>query len=201
MALLNPDWNQARPSFNEVREMCRHIRLKAVVLPKEPFQKFLSSLRESHSNGGAYLVAFDVGADPVFDWYASRNRLWDERLLEFLMAHSAIREGLSELAIPENPQIEKGFSMESQFILGGTLAGILYQGGAYWQATGDGRSEHSLAMEVCDAMFGLRFGEVTCNCNADPWTPWFCGIAWDLTAVVFDRRERRLWILAVTDTD
>ena len=147
------------------------------------------------------MVAFDVGADPVFDWYASRNRLWDERLLEFLMAHSAIREALSELAIPENPQIEKGFSMESQFILGGTLAGILYQGGAYWQATGDGRSENRLAMEVCDAMFGLRFGEVTCNFNADPWTPWFCGIAWDLTAVVFDRRERRLWILAVTDTD
>jgi hypothetical protein len=201
VALLIPDWNQARPGFTEVREMCRHIRLNAAVLPEEPFQKFLSSLRESHSNGGAYLVAFDVGSDPTFDWYASRNRLWDERLLEFLMAHSAIRTALNELAIPENPQFEKGFSMENAFTLEGTLAGILYHGGAYSQAQGDGRSEHHLAMKICDAMFGLRFGEITCNFNADPWTPWFHGIAWDYTAVVFDCRERRLWILAVTDTD
>jgi hypothetical protein len=201
MSLLCPDWNQARPNPDEVRQMCRRIRLDAVALPEEPFERFLSTIRESHSNGGAYLVAFDVGPDPVFDWYASRNRLWDERLLESLMGHSAIRTALNELAVPETPQIERGFSMENQFALDGTLASILYHGGAYSQAKGDGSSEHRLAVQVCNAMFGLRFGEVICNFNGDAWTPWFGGVAWDITAIVFDRRERRLWILAVTDTD
>jgi len=35
----------------------------------------------------------------------------------------------------------------------------------------------------------------------DTWTRWFHGIAWDWTSVLFDRRFRNLWILAVTDTD
>jgi len=91
--------------------------------------------------------------------------------------------------------------MFDQFLLDGTLAHVLYQGGAYHKPQGDGRAEKTFALEVCDAMFGLRYGEILCNPNYDAWTPWFRGIAWDLTIVVFDCRTRRIWLLAITDTD
>jgi hypothetical protein len=60
---------------------------------------------------------------------------------------------------------------------------MLYYGGAYSEATGNGRNEKQFELEVWDAMFGLRYGEIICGANYSAWTPWFKGIAWDLTAL------------------
>ena len=91
--------------------------------------------------------------------------------------------------------------MSNQFLFDGALTQALYQGGAYHKAQGDGREEKTFSLEVCDAMFGLRFGEVSYYVTYDAWTPWFGGIAWDLIAVLFDRRVRKIWVTAITDTD
>jgi len=199
--LLEPDWAQPRPTFIDVQDMCQRLQLEPITLPLEPFDKFLAALRTSHDNGGAHLVAFDVGPDLIFDWYASRNRLAEERLLDSLLNHSAIRQALADVLVPSSTKPESGLVLSEQFILDCKIAGILYDRGAYGQARGDGRTEKAFAIELCDAMFGLRFGEVSCYMSYEAWTPWFKGIAWDLTAIVFDRRMRKLWILAVTDTD
>jgi hypothetical protein len=201
MDLLVPDWNQPRPGIKDVLEMCRRIELKRSSIPNEPFDTFLSAVRKRYDNGGVYLSLFEVGTDSVFDWFASRNRLWDDRLLDWLVLHPTIAKALPELQIPVEPKEGTGFGMFDQFLFDGTLANMLYHGGAYSQATGNGRAEKEVALQVCDAMFGLRYGEINCNLNYDAWTPWFKGIAWDLTAVVFDRRFRKLWMLTATDTD
>jgi hypothetical protein len=104
--LLEPDWLQARPTFTEVREMCRIIYLEQVELPAAPYSEFLRTLRESHSNGGAHLVAFRVLPNSVFDWYASRNRLVEEDL---------------HLRIPET-KTATGLVMADPFLLDGRLA-------------------------------------------------------------------------------
>lgn len=185
--------------------MWARVALTRVNLPSEPFAKFIEKVRKSHDYGGAYLAAFDVRPDPVFDWYASRNRLSEDGVLEGFVTHSVVREALPELLIPISVQpsntCNSGFRMFDQFLLDGTLANMLYQRGAYHKSQGDGRAEKKLALEVCDAMFGLRYGEILCNPNYDAWTPWFQGVAWDLTIVAFDRRTRRIWLLAATDTD
>lgn len=82
-------------------------------------------------NGGAYLKVFQVGPDLVFDWFASRNRLWDERLLDWLVLHPTIAQSFPELLIPDSPRGEKGFGMFDPFLLDGTFASLLYHGGAY----------------------------------------------------------------------
>jgi hypothetical protein len=116
-----------------------------------------------------------------------------------------IRESLPEVRIPASPPSpstgDSGFRFFDQFLLQGTFAHLLYYGGAYTLQHGDGRAENQIALEVCEAMFGLRYGEICCCPNYDRWTPWFRGIAWDVTIVVFDGRTRMMWILAVTDTD
>jgi hypothetical protein len=56
-------------------------------------------------------------------------------------------------------------------------------------------------MEFCEALFGQRYEDVCLYTSCEPWTPWFAGIAWDWTALLFDKRDRALWILAVTDED
>src|SRR5512143_417276 len=83
--ILEPDWTQPRPTFADVRAMTLRIDLNRVTLPENPFSDFLGRLRESHSNGGAYIEAFDVLPDNVFDWFASRNRLEEEELIDTLV--------------------------------------------------------------------------------------------------------------------
>jgi hypothetical protein len=50
-------------------------------------------------------------------------------------------------------------------------------------------------------MFDLRFGEVNRYTSPEMWIPWFYGIEWDSSDVILDRRLRRLWLIAITDTD
>jgi hypothetical protein len=177
--------------------MCSRITVNRVELRSEAIDKCLERVRLSHSNGGAHLSAFAVGPDLVFDWFASRNRLSDEGLIDKLIVHAAIRGALPQIQIPES-KVETGLEMGDPFLFDGKLANVLYNGGAYTTANGDGRRDKELALQVCDAIFGLRFGELSLLESFQPWTPWFKGIAWDLTVVLFDRRLRRLSILAIT---
>ncbi len=64
---------------------------------------------------------------------------------------------------------------------------------------GNGRAEYERAVATCDELFQLRFAEITVDVSYDAWTPWFHGIAWDTTMLIFDKRSRNLWLLAVTD--
>ncbi len=198
--LLEPDWAQERPRAEEVQLMCRRIGLSSVNLPKEPFRRFLYQLRQSHDAGGAHLAAFDVSTDRTFDWFASRNRLTEDTLIDSLVVHPTIRGALPDLSIPER-EVQIGLSPADPFLLDGRFAHCLYSGGAYWEPKGSGGNDKALAMDVCEAMFGLRYGEVSLAESSKAWTPWFHGIAWDLTEVVFDRRLRRLWLFAITDLD
>jgi hypothetical protein len=201
LKLLEPDWNQAKPNWDEAIEMCSRVQLTQVLPTNEPFKVFAESINNSHRNGGLQLAGFEVGFNIVFDWFASRNRLTEFDVLDRLLVRPTIREAIPDLAIPESFADGTGFALSTSFTLDGDFAHSLYHGGAYHKQTGDGRMEKELAVRVCDAMFGLRYGEVNRYTSSQMWTPWFRGIAWDRSDVLFDRRLRRLWIVAMTDTD
>jgi hypothetical protein len=180
--------------------MCERLSMIRAELPADALDRFLKQVRTSHSNGGAHVAAFAVGPDAIFDWFASRNRLCDDDLINHLIVHPAVREALPDIEIPVS-NAKTGLESGDPFLLDGRLARILYSGGAYTTEAGDGRDAKVLAIDLCDAMFGLRFGEVSLLESFDAWTPWFKGIASDITAVLFDRRLRQLTIIAITDTD
>jgi len=122
--------------------------------------------------------------------------------------HGPVDPGLAVYGVGEDFEVGQSefdgdFRATSSFLLDGELAQKLYYGGAYSSAKreSDGRAEKESALAFCDALFGLRFSEVDYYATHNAWTPWFGGIAWDWTAVLFDRRSRALSILAVTDTD
>ncbi len=138
-ALLEPDWSQATPTHSEVQEMCRRMEVQEVSLSPAPFTAFLKTLRESHSKGGAQLVAFRVRPNPVFDWYASRHRLTEDGLLDTLLTRDSVRAAIPELRIPES-KVATGLAMADPFLFDGRLAHCLFHGGAYSTTSGDGRS-------------------------------------------------------------
>ncbi len=211
MQRLVPDWNQSRPTWTETAAMCRGIELIDVPLTAAPFEEILESLRSSRPNGGAFLCAFLISPDKTFDWFASRNRLTEDGILASILSHSEVRNRVPSLMIADleqraNPSSHPltdvhNFSMESPFLFDGRLAESLHVGGAYSIPEGDGRAEKQLALDFCEAAFALRFGDLLSYVNFGPWTPWFHGMAYDWTSVLFDLELRNLWILAVTDTD
>ena len=213
MNLLVPVWEQPKPSFQDVQVMCRQVGLAFLEAQPASVTDALASLRESHSNGGALFARFFVGDSPTFDWFASRNRLAEFDILPSLLRRKEVRVRLPELQIPLEPASDavaracsiatvEGFKMESSFLFDGHLAQALYAGGAYGpKLRQDAKQAKRLALAVCDDLFEQRFSEITIFNNYDPWTPWFHGIAWDWTTVIFDCRKRTLSLLAVTDTD
>jgi hypothetical protein len=213
MTLLNPVWEQPKPSFDEAQVMCSHVGLAFDEARPDSLMKALESLRESHSNGGAVFASFCVADSRIFDWFASRNRLAEFEILPSLLRREEVRVRLPELQIPADASAGScsrscsiatvdGFKMDSPFLFDGHLARTLYAGGAYTTKSRlDAKQTKQLALAVCDDLFEQRFSEITLFNNYDAWTPWFHGIAWDWTAFLFDRRKRTFSILAVTDTD
>lgn len=193
--------------------MCSQVVLTPVAIEAESIAKVLSSIRASHSNGGAFLKAVRVGDSGVFDWFASRNRLLEYEIMPLLLHRSEIRDLLPELSIradlvyPNETDActlssSGGFKFDNPFLLDGQLAQNIFAGGAYAPATTiDGRTAKRLAMDFCEAVFDQRYEDVCLFTSYQAWTPWFAGIAWDWTGILFDRRKRTLWILAVTDED
>lgn len=201
MALLSPDWERPRPSRTAVQENIARLPITPVVVESSVLERFISQIRASHDQGGAHLVAFEIAPDPVFDWFASRSRLAEEGLLDCVFTRSVVQQVLPDLFRGKKSKTVTGLTWQDPFFTDGLVAGILHRGGAYSNATGDGRSEKALALEVCDAIFGLRFGEISCYISGKPWSPWFKNVAWDVTGVLFDKRYRKLWVFVVTDTD
>jgi hypothetical protein len=212
MELLNPDWNQEKPTFDQSRAMCEQVHLELRSLSDPRVDVVLDRIRETHVNGGAFFASIHIGSNRDFDWFASRNRLLEFGILRQLLGRAEVRSGLPALEIQASPSDDaasetcsladdSGFQMTSSFLFDGQLAQVLYGGGAYTRGSGDGRIEKESSLAFCDAVFGLRFSEVSHFSSHGAWTPWFEGIAWDWTAILFDRRSRALSILAVTDTD
>lgn len=213
MSLLEPNWSQDKPSPRTASEMCGTVQLVQSHRVDGRCERVLARLRETHSNGGAFLGMIEVRTSEVFDWFASRNRLLENDILPQLLLREEIRTLLPALKIPEEPQKStnqdvcsfqesRGFRSDNPFLLDGQLAARLCAGGAYSsQNKITGRAAMQLASDYCEAAFQRRYEEVSLYSSYTAWTPWFAGIAWDWTSVVFDRRERKLWVLVVTDED
>ena len=193
--------------------MCGFVALEPVPQVDQRVDRVLNRLRVTHSNGGAYLATVRVGSDDVFDWFASRNRLLENDILPLLLRREEFKTLLPELKIPESlPAIENqetcsvaasgGFNLDNSFLLDGQLGLRLFAGGAYDPDTKiSGCAAMELAADYCQAVFGRRYEEVSLFTSYEAWSPWFTGIAWDWTSVLFDRQDRTMWVLVVTDED
>ena len=219
MNRLKPDWNQQKPSSREAERMCETVGLAPTLIENTDINFVLERLRTTHIHGGALFGALRVGEDIGFDWFASRNRLLEYDILSRLLCRNEVRNLLPDLDIPQDfssmPN-DRGscvaksggtfssgsFKFDNPFSLDGQLAQILFTGGAYTSKSEmTGFAAMELAGAFCNATFGRRYEEISIFTSYAAWTPWFCGIAWDWTSIFFDRGTRKLWLLAVTDTD
>ena len=97
MNLLEPRWNQQKPTLQEAQEMCGRVAVTAIESRSDAIETVLQHLRKSHSNGGALFGEFEVGDSEVFDWFASRNRLAEFSILRTLLVRDEVQRRIPEL--------------------------------------------------------------------------------------------------------
>lgn len=200
--MLEPDWNQERPETTvaAINGLWKNLRIEHCATAGPPVDLLLSALRKTHVNGGAEFAMFRITDDPTFHWFMSRNR-WDEiQFPEHLLRSRAVTKTLPNVC--KEPIVDSfGFEWGSAFTLAGELAQTLTQGGAYVKHEGGAGEAFTIADDFRKWLFGDRFDEILVLNSSKPWSGWFYDIAWDGTWLVVDKRQNKVSVLALTDTD
>jgi hypothetical protein len=200
--MIEPDWNQERPetTATAIRALWEDLRIEPCETNESAVERLLVALRKTHVNGGVAFAMFRLASNPILHWFISRNR-WDE--IEFPEHFLKSPEVVTAL-----PDVCKdavadtfGFEWGSAFTLSGELARILSDGGAYKKHEGGPGDAHAIAEGFRKWLFGDRFDEVLVLKSFKPWSAWFYDIAWDGTWLIVDKRQSKVIVLAVTDTD
>jgi hypothetical protein len=176
------------------------LRLEPAPLDSKALRELLAAFRETHANGGALFARFQVRPTPLER--LSEGEPWDKpEFFEALLGSATVRKALPELErAPRSPDLPR-FDPGSSYTLDGEWAQALVAGGAYRRFPGTPRAAKTLAEKACHDLFGDRFEDIRVYRSWAPWAAWFHDVAWDVTWVGIDRRDRIVWLLCLTDTD
>ena len=198
--MLEPDFTQPVPSTAELIQFWKEADF-SVSMRSFPFTlKYVQELQRRYANGRVVFASFQSAVHKVFDWYASRNRPGELLFFQNFWHTPTPARILSELAVPPVND-DPGFQLRSSFTFAGELALSLYSGGAYHRSHGSGAEEMRLAEQTAHELIQDRFSEVSMFVSYAAWSGFFFDIAWDVTWILFDLRDRSIHILAATDTD
>lgn len=196
---LEPNEDFDAPTKKDIAAFWRELEVTHVQLDHSAVGLLLMELLETHAK--VAFGCFELSDHPVLEWFGSRNRLDEFDFVRTLLSNSVIRETLPGLEIPKKvPSLDATWG--TSFILDGTLAQVLVNGGAEFAFSGTDSEAKDMCLNFCDALFEGRYSENLLYDSFDAWTPWFSGNPnYDHTWFCVDKRLSRFWLLAITDDD
>jgi len=199
--MLEPDFTQPIPSTAELIQFWKEADFSVSTRSFPCTLESVQELQRRYENGRVIFASFQSAAHRVFDWYASRNKLQELLFFHKFWHTPTPARILSELCVPSTHENDPGFQLRSSLTFAGELALSLYTGGAYHKSHGSGAEEMRLAEQTAHELIQERFSEVAMFVSHAAWSGFFFGIAWDVTWILLDKRDRSIHILAATDTD
>lgn len=164
-------------------------------------EKFFDEFRPLYSNGRVKYSAFKIPDHPILNWYGSRNQFHECGFFEYFRLcqwpKSFFPDKLLELNLFD-PNI---FCFCSPFLLGGSLAWALSNGGAYHKFARGGVEAKRLGEDAALELLGGSYDEPMAYQCGIAWSKFFHNVAWDHTYVVIDKRHQLIHALLSTDTD
>lgn len=170
-------------------------------MPAQPLA-WAAEMGKLRSNIRQRSACFALAAHPVLDWFWQRHRLPATGFVKALLASSAFAQALPDLAAGLHSPCHDHWQGLPGRDLPAQLARALLWGGAYDHFAGTQAQALRIGQQTC-AQLGLPLdGEgVQAWRNHSAWSHWFDDVAWDSTFLIAHHRQRRAWLLAVTDTD
>jgi len=156
-------------------------------------EQLINTFKEQNLIGGAIISCFKVHNENFLKKYHIRKMDMSTSL--------DIINNLEELKIHTSDKYKFRFKEQLAVMLDGSIAAQILWGGAY-----EGFKERpviakQLAVNVCQYMFQNRYEDIKVFESYRPWTDWFYDVAWDVTWMVLDSREQKMWFICATDTD
>ena len=110
---------------------------------------------------------------------------------------------LSDQAVPELTNIKPVSLGPSKSIdsLTDHLARIIFDGGAYTRTLFSFEQALDLASSLVEAIIRKRAADFCYWELGSHWSGWFFNIAWDYSFLVFDKGEKVVTLICMTDTD
>src|SRR5215472_13385087 len=190
--MSEPKWAKERPNAEAIKALWRYPVFDCDGWYSPAIDELVHELRDTHVNGGAFFARFSFPIHPVIEWFLSRSAFGELGFFEHLLTSDTLRNALPELKAPATLQ-PINWEWWSPYLLGGDWARTLMSGGAYIKFKKGARAAKELGDRVCSDLFGDRFEEVMIFRSGQPWSEWFCGVAWDMTWLGLDKRESRIW--------
>lgn len=203
MDWLNPQLDQETPTPEQIQQMWQSLEVEPEPCEYPAALAYMEEICLTHVNGGIVLGQFLVKGDETLAWYASRQSLEIIDFFDQFVCTQAVIASLSSLQIqkPLRQQLKAELKRSGGFTLDGELAFTLFQGGAYEQFKRSAKEAYDLARNLREQLYGDRYDQVSIYKTDLAWTDWFRDVAWDATWFIVDRRDCRIWLLCITDTD
>ena len=200
-------WEKGASKFIDFKLMWDSLTYREDLLHNENIILFKDEVKLVYANGGAAIHCFEMPQNDLFDYILSTPAYKEQLSLTILLASKPFRENAKEFDIKNDVKIFNNFINEpvfkwmSSFVLDGFLTELLVIGGAYKRFDRKASEAKNICINFCNSLFEDRYSDVQVYYSDDYWSKWFNGVAWDSTFVIFDSKLKRVWILALTDTD
>ena len=141
---LEIDWKGFPPTSEQVQSMWNSVHFH--VLENEMEQhSLIRAYREINSfEENVIFLQLKGPEDPIFSWYASRNRLPEINFFNRFLQSPAIASHTEDLTFDTSLQTEITFDLISGFCLGGSLAEDLFWGGTVNKYNGTAAKQRNL---------------------------------------------------------
>ncbi|EEM90903.1 MULTISPECIES: hypothetical protein [Bacillus cereus group] len=163
-------------------------------------EKLIHTFKEQNVNGGAVISCFKVHNENFFK-EIPHSKDGHEHFFRRIFNSLDIMHNLEELKIHTSEKYKFQFQYRSAVMLDGGIAFQIIRGGAYKCFPDRMVMAKQLASDVCQCMFQDRYEDIIVFESHAPWTDWFYDVAWDVTWMVLDSKECKMWLICATDTD
>lgn len=167
-----------------------------------PEEDYAAALGRAYANGSVRVGTFLVHENETFDWYLSRNQLHEMGFFERFWRVDAVAGFMPEPLRDLNFYALDGvFQHSSPFLLGGSLAWALAQGGAYVKHPDGPVDAKRLGDLLAADWIADHYDDILVYESHRAWCEFFFDVAWDRSWVVVDKLMRLVHVLCATDTD
>lgn len=164
--------------------------------PNSAISSLLKIISNVYLNGGALFYSFKVMNDKIFHSVTRKPSN-----IEDIIIHEEVLPSLTELDIELPLEVKPNF-MEINIVDFKTqIFNSVSEGGAYSQYTGNVSKLNKIIEEFCTTLFKEHINEVKVYYSSKAWSEWFGDMKWDSTWIFFDKVDRKIHILCITDMD
>jgi len=160
---------------------------------------FITELGQ-HFNQCFYILKFKV----TNEFELLDGSLGTLSFLSELLNHKNLKPLIQEIMpVHEYYELKKDVKgITSLYTLLGDLCSLLVFGGAY--SSGTSLKEEELIQSVkgfIDDFLPDGYKNYDYFVTYEPWSKWFCNVAWDITHIIINRNRKELNLICITDSD